>query len=167
MICHPIGVFRTPYKQIADMPIQPAGAQGVYGHIELNPELTAGLKDLDGFSHVIVLYSFHQTPETHLQVVPFLDDRPHGVFATRAPCRPNPIGLSLLRLCKINRNVIELEGVDMLDNTPLLDIKPYVPNFDIPNGHIRSGWLRDAETNVKEARSDQRFVSESQGGDIE
>lgn len=167
MICNAIGVLRTPYKQLSDMPIQPAGAQGVYGQIELNPELIDGLKDLDGFSHVIVLYSFHQTSETQLQVVPFLDDRPHGVFATRAPCRPNPIGLSLLRLHKINRNVIELEGVDMLDNTPLLDIKPYVPDFDMPNGHIRSGWLRDAETNAREARSDQRFVSESQGGSVE
>lgn len=167
MICHPIGVLRTPYKRLSDMPIQPAGAKGVYGHIVLNPELSDGLKDLDGFSHVFVLYSFHQTAEAQLQVVPFLDDKPHGVFATRAPCRPNPVGLSLLRLHKINRNVLELEGVDMLDNTPLLDIKPYVLDFDMPTGHIRSGWLRDAETIAREARSDQRFVRESQGGHVE
>lgn len=146
------------------MPIQPNGAQGVFGHIKLNPELTEGLIDLDGFSHVIVLYSFHKTPATHLRLIPFLDDRSHGIFATRAPCRPNPIGLSLLRLHKITGNVIELEGVDMLDKTPLLDIKPYVPDFDMPQGHIRSGWLQKTETLLSEVRSDKRFDPRLQGG---
>lgn len=165
MVFQPIGVLRTPYKEISDMPIQPAGARGVFGHIELNPELVDGLTDLDGFSHVIVLYHFHQITDVRLHVKPFLDDSSHGVFATRAPCRPNPIGLSVLRVHKVVGNQIELEGVDMLDETPLLDIKPYVIDFDKPSGQVRSGWLQDPVAPVKEARSDSRFDPSLQEGE--
>lgn len=165
MVCQPIGVLRTPFKEISDMPIQPAGAQGVYGYIELNHELVDGLTDLDGFSHVTVLYHFHHTAEVRLHVEPFLDKSSRGVFATRAPCRPNPIGLSVLRLHKVVGNLIELEGVDMMDETPLLDIKPYVPEFDLPTGPVRSGWLHEPVAPVREARSDDRFASGLQDGD--
>lgn len=165
MICQPIGVLRTPFKEISDMPIQPVSAAGVYGHIELNPWLVDGLIDLDGFSHVIVLYHFHHTTDVRLHVKPFLDDSSHGVFATRAPCRPNPVGLSVLRLHKVVGNLIELEGVDMLDETPLLDIKPYVPAFDMPTGQIRSGWLHEPVAPLSEARSDARFDSGLQDGE--
>ncbi len=153
----PIGVIRTPFQQIAEMPIQPSGARGVQGHIELRPELVEGLTDLGGFSHIIVLYQFHQVSKSSLSVTPFLDSQPHGVFSTRAPTRPNPIGLSVLKLKAIRENILELEDVDMLDGTPLLDIKPYVPEFDHP-GEVRTGWLQKNPQRSKNMRSDQRFA---------
>ncbi|MBN2006147.1 MAG: tRNA (N6-threonylcarbamoyladenosine(37)-N6)-methyltransferase TrmO, partial [Anaerolineae bacterium] len=136
----PIGVLRTPFKEIAGMPIQPLGATGVRGAAEIFPEFTDGLQDLEGFSHLIVLYHFHHAPAPRLQVTPFLDGKPHGVFATRAPARPNPIGLSIVRLLRQEDCMLYLENVDMLDGTPLLDLKPYVPEFDICTVE-RVGWL--------------------------
>ncbi len=152
----PIGVVHSPFPQIADMPIQPTGAQGVEGAIELAPELVEGLRDLDGFSHLIVIYHFHRAGACRLTVTPFLDARPHGVFATRAPKRPNPIGLSIVRLRRIEKNLLHIEDVDILDGTPVLDIKPYVPAFDRPDG-VRSGWLEQAGEAVRSKRSDRRF----------
>ena len=152
----PIGTIHTPYKQIADMPVQPSGARGVAGRIELLPEFAEGLNDLDGFSHIIVLYHFHQVTRTSLTVTPFLDPQPRGVFATRAPTRPNPIGLSVLALKKISGTTLEVENVDMLDGTPLLDIKPYVPEFD-QRTEVRIGWLENARGCSLTARSDRRF----------
>ena len=116
----------------------------------------AYLKDLEGFSHIIVLYRFHLVSRVSLRVTPFLDTEPHGVFATRAPTRPNPIGLSVLALTGIRANLLEVKNVDMLDGTPLLDIKPYVPEFDTP-AEVRSGWLGKAKGQSKTHRSDQRF----------
>jgi tRNA-Thr(GGU) m(6)t(6)A37 methyltransferase TsaA len=113
-------------------PIQPAGAGGVLGFVEVEPQYEAGLKDLTGFSHIILLYHFHRGRGVKLCVTPFMDTEEHGVFATRAPCRPNPIGLSIVKLLGMNGRVLEIEGVDVLDRTPLLDIKPYVPDFDCP-----------------------------------
>ena len=157
MNCQPIGVFRTPFKNPGNMPIQPTAARGVVGTIEIRIDLADGLRDLEGFSHVIVLYAFHRQVETRLSVTPFLDDRPHGVFATRAPCRPNPIGLSLLRLVAVKGTILTVEDVDMLDDTPVLDIKPYIPAFDQADAPVRCGWMSTTASNISEARSDSRF----------
>ncbi len=162
MNCQPIGLLRTPFKNIAKMPIQPAGARGVVGHIEMRPDLAEGLQDLDGFSHIIVVYHFHRTAEVALTVTPFLDAQPHGIFATRAPSRPNPLGLSVLRLLMIDGATLEVEGVDMLDETPVIDIKPYVPIFDQPSGQITTGWLETTALQAHAARSDERFKPKGQ-----
>lgn len=157
----PIGLIRTPYPELADMPVQPAGAQGVRGSILLSLQFAEGLHDLDGFSHIIVLYHFHLAKEIRLTVTPFLDDRERGLFATRAPCRPNPIGLSVLRLRRVVGSCLEVEDVDMLDGTPLLDIKPYVPAFGPAPDSVRVGWLEDSASQVAAARSDERFKSDT------
>jgi tRNA (adenine37-N6)-methyltransferase len=152
-----IGVIRTPYKSVRDMPIQPAGSGGVVGSIELNPELAAGLKDLAGFSHILVIYGFHRVVGSRLMVTPFLDQSPHGIFATRAPTRPNPLGLSLLQLVRIAGTTLQVAGTDMLDDTPLFDIKPYVPAFDQPVGTVHTGWLEKKAGNAVTRCSDGRF----------
>jgi tRNA (adenine37-N6)-methyltransferase len=152
-----IGVIHTPYSRIENMPIQPSGADGVQGSIEVDEKYTAALKDLDGFSHIILLYVFHEVKESKLTVTPFLDGKPHGLFATRAPKRPNPIGISVVRLLKIDGNRLEVERVDMLDGSPLLDIKPYVPEFDGDVSGLRLGWLESRADNAKSHRSDNRF----------
>lgn len=154
----PIGIIRSPFNDIEGMPIQPTGATNVRGTIEVLPELAEGLKDLDGFSHLILLYHFHQIQETETQIVviPFLDNQPHGVFATRAPQRPNPIGISVVKLLRIEQNILYIENVDILDETPLLDIKPYVPEFDQPLVE-RVGWLERTKGEVQNKRSDDRF----------
>ncbi len=152
----PIGVIHTPFTDKKGMPIQPAGAAGVQGTVELLPEYAPGLQDLDGFSHIILLYRFHESRGYDLRVVPFLDTVKHGVFATRAPRRPNPIGLSVVRLIGIEGNRLTVENVDMLDGTPLLDIKPYVPAFDTQTD-VRTGWLEEAGRRAVDARSDGRF----------
>ncbi len=152
----PIGTLHTPFRQIADMPVQPSGARGVAGSIELDASLAEGLRDLDGFSHLIVLYHFHKVTRVNLTVTPFLDPQPRGVFATRAPTRPNPIGLSILTIKAIHGNLIEVEDVDMLDGTPVLDIKPYVPEFD-QRSDVRTGWLEKAPGRSVSMRSDRRF----------
>lgn len=151
-----IGILHTPFDDIRDMPIQPTGAQGVRGTAEVFDAFCAGLIDLDGFSHIILLYHLHQVEEPQLVVTPFLDTRSHGVFATRAPRRPNPIGLSVVRLVRLEGNVLHLENVDMLDGTPLLDIKPYIPAFD-HQPVTRLGWLEGASDDVHHTRSDDRF----------
>jgi tRNA-Thr(GGU) m(6)t(6)A37 methyltransferase TsaA len=152
----PIGTIYTPFEGIEQVPIQPTGAGGIRGTVEVLPEFVAGLKDLDGFSHIILLYHFHRVSQVKLTVVPFLDVEPRGVFATRAPSRPNPIGLSIVRLLGIEANVLQVENVDIVNGTPLLDIKPYVPAFD-HNQVERTGWLEMAGQEVKEKRSDDRF----------
>jgi tRNA-Thr(GGU) m(6)t(6)A37 methyltransferase TsaA len=156
----PIGTIRTPFTEPEGMPIQPAGARGVKGSVELLAEYAEGLRDLDGFSHIILLYWFHVSRGFELEVVPFLDTEPRGVFATRAPRRPNPIGLSVVRLDRIEGRVVHVVGVDMLDGTPLLDIKPYVPAFDAPEEpvEVRTGWLEEAGRTSQEKRSDDRFT---------
>lgn len=152
----PIGVIHSPFKDIEGMPIQPAGAANVRGTVEVLPELADGLRDLEGFSHIILLYHFHQVQEAKLVVTPFMDSKPHGVFATRAPKRPNPIGLSIVKLISIEHNILHIENVDILDGTPLLDIKPYVPEFD-QLAVERVGWLEQAKGKVRGKRSDDRF----------
>ena len=141
----PIGVIHSPFTDKAQAPIQPTRSQAV-GQVEVYPEFAGGLQDIEGLSHVILLYVFHCSSGYALQVKPFLDDALHWLFATRYPCRPNPIGLSIVRLIARHGNVLEIEGVDMLDGTPLLDIKPYVPDFDAQE-NVRVGWY---ETRSKE-----------------
>jgi tRNA-Thr(GGU) m(6)t(6)A37 methyltransferase TsaA len=152
----PIGIIHSPFTEPSGMPIQSAGAAGVEGTVEVFPKYNAGLKDLEGFSHVIMLYHFHQSKGFNLHVVPFLDSIPRGLFATRAPKRPNPIGLSVIKLQKIQDNILYVENVDILDGTPLLDIKPYVPECDKQTG-VRVGWLEEARKEVSRRKSDQRF----------
>lgn len=150
----PIGLIRTPFKETKDMPIQPSRAGGVRGTVEIFEKFKSGLSDLEGFSHVILLYHLHRSRPYRLKVIPFLDREERGLFSTRAPSRPNPIGLSVVSLVDIDDNIMTIENVDMLDGTPLLDIKPYVGEFDHRTG-IRCGWLD--EVRGKSVRSDDRF----------
>ena len=137
-IMKPIGVIHSPFTDKSQTPIQPTRSQAV-GRVEVFPGFAEGLQDLEGFSHIILLYVFHQSDGYSLQVKPFLDDRLRGLFATRHPCRPNPIGLSIVKLMACRKNFLDIEGVDMLDGTPLLDIKPYVPDFDVLTD-VKTGW---------------------------
>jgi len=140
------------------MPIQPAGAAGIKGRVELNPEFAEGLCDLDDFSHLILLYHFHKNSGYELMVKPFLDSRKRGLFATRAPRRPNPVGISVVKLVGIDSNVIHITGADVLDGTPLFDIKPYVPVFDsFPEA--KAGWLESSVHRADSVKSDDRFRS--------
>jgi tRNA-Thr(GGU) m(6)t(6)A37 methyltransferase TsaA len=154
---HPIGVILSPFKDVGGMPIQPSGASSAQGRIEILPEYEKGLKDLDGFSHVILLYHFHRVKDWEPIVTPFMDSHPRGVFSTRAPKRPNAIGISIVKLLKIDETVLYIENVDILDGTPLLDIKPYVPQFDQYPAD-RTGWLEQAKGRVREKKSDRRFA---------
>ena len=151
---HAIGLIHSPFKTIEGTPIQPSRAKNARGTVELFAEYAAGLRDLDGFSHIILVYHLHKSRPYRLTVMPFLDTQPRGLFSTRAPNRPNPIGLSVVKLIKIDGNVLSVEGVDMLDQTPLLDIKPYVGEFD-RRDDIRLGWLESAPKNIDVA--DERF----------
>ena len=143
--------------QLASTPRFVASTDWPYGvEAAVFDQFAAGLKDLEGFSHVILLYQFHRIAQTRLTVIPFMDHQPRGVFATRAPTRPNPIGLSTVKLLGIEGTVLHIENVDIVDGTPLLDIKPYVPQFDHHEVE-RTGWLENSKENVKEKRSDDRF----------
>ncbi|HMK15553.1 MAG TPA: tRNA (N6-threonylcarbamoyladenosine(37)-N6)-methyltransferase TrmO, partial [Methanomicrobiales archaeon] len=153
----PIGVIRSPYQDPEGMPIQPGGARGVVGKVEVFAEYRDGLADLDGFSRIILLYPFHRSSGYSLVVTPFLDTRPRGLFSTRAPRRPNAIGLSIVRLTGVLEGELDIADVDILDGTPLLDIKPYIPAFDsFPDE--RSGWLGGCGERVVTAKSDGRFL---------
>ncbi len=156
ILYHPIGVIRTPWTSVENAPIQPAGARDIEGTIEIKEIYLEGLRDLDGFSHILLVYHLHQAGEALLTVTPFLDTRPHGLFATRAPRRPNPIGISVVRLSHIEGVTLNILDVDMLDGTPLLDIKPVTREFDgIPTA--RDGWLSETQNQVSRIRSDNRF----------
>ncbi len=152
----PIGVIHSPFTDLAQMPIQPNHKSSASGTVEIFPEYAEGLRDLDGFSHIILLYHLHKAGKPRLLVTPFLDSQPHGVFATRAPVRPNPIGLSVVKLNGIQENLLTVEGLDILDGTPLLDIKPYIPSFDERSEH-RIGWLEGVDGNASTTISDDRF----------
>ncbi len=152
----PIGVIHTPFKEIKDMPIQTVGAKGIQGTVEIGPEYAEGIKDLEGFSHIFLIYHFHLSQGYSLELKPFMDDVLHGVFATRAPKRPNSIGISVVRLLRARGAILHIENVDMVDGTPLLDIKPYVPELDSLKAE-RIGWLFKKVKNVRKAKSDDRF----------
>jgi tRNA-Thr(GGU) m(6)t(6)A37 methyltransferase TsaA len=156
VIFRPIGIIHSPFTSLEEMPIQPSSDASGPGFIEVFPEFSDGLKDLEGFSHIYILYHFHMVKSSRLTVTPFLDDAPHGIFATRAPSRPNPIGLSLVELVRVESNTLHVNRVDVLDNTPLLDIKPYVPQFE-ESANVRIGWLEKAKSRMNVRKSDDRF----------
>ena len=137
--CKPIGIIHSEHTIAEKTPIQPVYAKGCKGQVEVFSEYAAGLRDLEDFSHIYLIYQFHQSPQVQLIVKPFLQDVERGVFATRAPCRPNAIGLSVVALIKIENNILCIDGVDILDGTPLLDIKPYTAKFDLYDVQ-KSGW---------------------------
>ena len=157
ILCRPIGTIHSPFKEQEGMPSQPTGARDVQGSIDVDPAYAAGLKDLDGFSHIYLLYHFHRSKGFQLRVVPFLDQMQRGLFSTRAPRRPNAIGLSVVRLISIDGPRLQILDVDVLDGAPLLDIKPYVPAFDaFPDAKV--GWLTGRDDGVRGKKSDERFV---------
>jgi len=158
IIFTPIGIVKSPFDEPVNMPIQSASASGVSGTVELYDEFVPGLKDIEGFSHIILLYAFHKSEGYKLQVKPFLENIVHGVFAVRAPKRPNSIGLSIVKLVKAAGNVLHIENVDILNGTPLLDIKPYVPGFDcFPEAN--SGWVNKHKKSISNKKSDSRFIN--------
>ena len=136
-----IGIIHSPYNTKEEIPIQ-AYRSDELGEIEIFKEYENGLKDIEGFSHIIIVYIFHKSEEYSLQVSPYLDTDLRGLFATRHPNRPNPIGISTVRLLSRKGNILKIKGMDVLDGTPLIDIKPYVPRFD-DRGEVRYGWLEE------------------------
>lgn len=157
--CVPIGRVRSEHAEARKTPIQPVYAGGCKGRIEIFPEYADGLRDIEGFSHLYIIYHFHRAEASRLIVKPFLQDVERGVFATRSPRRPNPIGLSVVRLERREGNVLYVDGVDILDGTPLLDIKPYTAKFDRFDTE-RNGWQDD----VDDATAQQRGRRDYQGG---
>lgn len=153
----PIGIINTPFDRKDGMPIQAIGAKGIKGTIVLDRKFKEGLDDLAGFSHIYLIYHFHKSENYTLKAKPFLDDKSHGVFATRAPQRPNRVGISVVKLIGIKDNVLEIENVDMLNGTPLLDIKPYIPDFDIHKVE-KTGWATNKTGDINSAKSDDRFL---------
>ena len=155
----PIGIIHSPHKTPQGSPIQPTAARGIEGKIEILPEFAEGLEDLAGFSHIFIIYHCHLSKAYSLRVKPFLDDSQRGLFATRAPARPNSIGISVVRLIKIEGESLYVQNIDVVDGTPLLDIKPYVPEFDVhPADKI--GWIEDNTGKIKAAVDDGRFSRE-------
>ena len=158
IIYRPIGIIHSPFKDLEGMPIQPVGAKDIKGEIHIKEEFKEGLKDLEGFSHIVLIYHLHLSKGFNLHVKPFLDTVKRGVFATRAPRRPNPIGMSVVCLERIEGSKIIISNVDIVDGTPLLDIKPYIPNFDKCKGEkVRIGWFEDKHEEAHNIRSDDRF----------
>jgi tRNA-Thr(GGU) m(6)t(6)A37 methyltransferase TsaA len=158
ILYRPIGTIHSPFKDIKGMPIQPTGALNIAGTVEIEPSYVDGLKDIEGFSHIILIYHLHLSKRYSLKVKPFLDNRLHGVFSTRAPNRPNSIGISVVRLVKVAGCTMHIADVDILDGTPLLDVKPYVPEFDVRKVN-RKGWLSKRADKVHKRKADDRFRS--------
>ena len=157
IIYWPIGIIRSEHKSAKKTPIQPLYAKGCRGYVELCPEFAEGLRDLNGFSHIYLIYHFHKTRAVRMTVKPFLQDKKHGIFSTRAPYRPNAIGLSVVELLGIEGNILHVDGLDILDGTPLLDIKPYTARFDLRKIK-KNGWQDevDEETAKKRGRRGYR-----------
>jgi tRNA-Thr(GGU) m(6)t(6)A37 methyltransferase TsaA len=152
-----IGVIRSPFTAATGTPIQPSQAAGAQGAVEIWPAYIDALADLDGFERIWLIYWFDRCREYQPSVIPFRDQQARGLFATRAPSRPNPIGISAVRLLAIRNNVLEVGDIDVLDGTPLLDIKPYVPEFDCYE-RIRAGWLDKGRGGLN--RDDGRFSTD-------
>ncbi|MCD6542931.1 MAG: tRNA (N6-threonylcarbamoyladenosine(37)-N6)-methyltransferase TrmO [Flavobacteriaceae bacterium] len=157
IIYQPIGLVHSPFKEPKGTPIQASGAKGIQGKIEVFQEFTEGLKDLEGFSHIILIYHLHLIKESRIEVKPFLDKNTHGIFATRAPGRPNSIGISVVRLVSIDKNILTVKDFDIIDGTPLLDIKPYISEFDYRQV-TKNGWYKENVHNLSESKDDGRFV---------
>jgi tRNA (adenine37-N6)-methyltransferase len=158
IIFRPIGTIHSPFKEPTGTPIQPSASKDTPGIVEVMPEYQEGLQDLEGFSHLILLYHCHLAGRFSLKVKPFLDDTQRGLFATRAPARPNPIGLSIVRLERREGARLHIRDVDIIDGTPLLDLKPYVPQFDT-RIEATSGWIAKNQDRLAGARDDGRFLS--------
>jgi len=157
IIILPIGIIHTPFTEIKNMPIQPVAAEGIKGYIELFPEYIEGLKDIEGFSHLTLIYRFHKIEGFDLQVIPFMDTEMRGIFSCKAPKRPNAIGISTVKLISVENNILHIEQVDMLDDTPLIDIKPFYPRYD-NRFDVKIGWLeKNKNLLVEKLRSDERF----------
>ena len=154
----PIGIIHSEHKVPERTPIQPVYSQGCVGRVEVFPEYAPGLRDVEGFSHLYLLYHFHQERAPRLLVMPFLQDVERGVFATRAPCRPNPIGLSIVRLLRRDGNVLHVNDLDILDGTPLLDIKPYTARFDQIET-TRDGWHSEVDEETARQRGRRGYGS--------
>jgi tRNA-Thr(GGU) m(6)t(6)A37 methyltransferase TsaA len=152
----PIGIVHSPFKEAIGTPIQPKAAKGIEGTVEVFTEFADGLADLDGFSHIILICNFHLVQKPKLKVIPYMDDQQRGVFSTRAPNRPNPIGISVVRLNRIENNILYIQDIDIIDGTPLLDIKPYVPEFDSKED-IKIGWLEKKVNKLSTSKDDGRF----------
>jgi tRNA-Thr(GGU) m(6)t(6)A37 methyltransferase TsaA len=150
LVINPVGIIRSSFANKEDAPIQGAFVPAAVGQVELFPDYTAGLKDIGGFSHLILIYHFDRAGEVDLVRPTFLDDEPHGIFATRHPCRPNGIGLTIVRLIEHEGNILTVSGIDVLDGTPLIDIKPYIPRFDAYPEAI-PGWFAGKEPRPKPA----------------
>ncbi len=155
-ILRPIGIIRTGHAHSEGTPLQPVYAGDTPGTVVVDPEYAEGLKDLTGFSRVWLLFWCHRTRPAELTVIPYRDTLSHGLFATRAPARPNPIGLSAVKLVSVERNIVQVAGADMLDGSPLLDIKPYVPEYDSFAGEL-SGWMGESKIAASTHRADRRF----------
>ena len=153
----PIGVIHSPFKEPKGTPIQPTGCQGIHGTVEVFPEYVQGLKDVEGFSHIILIYHFHLSKKTSLRVKPFMDNEVRGVFAMRGPSRPNPIGISVVRLVGVEEEILHIRDIDIVDGTPLLDIKPYVPEFDVRDAE-KIGWLEKKVHRISKTKDDGRFI---------
>ncbi len=152
----PIGTIHSPFQSIEDMPIQPKGAMGVEGYLLLDKAYEVGLRDIEGFSHLYLLYSFNKAVRTELLVTPFMDTEERGVFATRSPLRPNHIGISIVPLIRVEGLKVIIGNIDVLNGTPLLDIKPYIQQFDAVE-KSKSGWMQASVEDVQKTRSDLRF----------
>jgi tRNA (adenine37-N6)-methyltransferase len=157
IIYKPIGIIHSPFKNPEGTPIQTSGGENIKGTVELFPEYTRGLKDLEGFSHIILIYHFHLSKGAKLLAKPYMDDEERGIFAIRGQGRPNPVGISVTRLIRIEKNILYIKDIDIIDGTPLLDIKPYVPEFDVKDAE-KTGWLKDKVGKLPESKDDGRFV---------
>ncbi len=157
ILLKPIGVVHSPYIEPKGVPIQPARNNNIKGSIEIFPEFAKGLKDIEGFSHIFLIYNFHLINKTSLSVIPFLDYQSRGVYSTRAPNRPNHIGLSLVSLLKVEDNILHICEFDIIDGTPILDIKPCIPDFDFTNVN-KTGWFEKAPKKLSLTKDDGRFI---------
>ena len=153
-----IGEIQTEFSEIEGMPIQPTGAKGIKGKVIIKDKFAEGLKDLESFSHIHLIYILHKVEGYHLQVKPFMDNTKHGIFATRSPKRPNRIGMSVCKLNKIEGNIVHIENVDILNKTPLIDIKPYVPQlYEDTIDELKIGWFEKNYQKAKTKKADSRF----------
>ncbi len=160
----PIGYVSSPHVVPRDTPIQPVYAEAAHGYVEIHEHLVDGLRSLEGYSHIYLIYHLHRIDESRLLVTPFLQDKEHGIFATRAPWRPNPIGLSIVRLVRVEHNRVHVTGLDLLDGTPILDIKPYAARFDCFVG-TRNGWQDEVDEDTAQRRGQR--IEQGEGGHLQ
>jgi tRNA-Thr(GGU) m(6)t(6)A37 methyltransferase TsaA len=152
----PIGIINSPHQEASKTPIQPVYSKGIQGTVIISPEYTDGLRDLDGFSYIYLIYHFHKAKDAKMVIKPFLQDEERGLFSTRYPARPNSIGISIVKLIEIENNILHIENVDILDGTPLLDIKPYTAKFDIVED-LKSGWQDEVDEDIAQIRGKREY----------